>query len=106
MSLNRYTLFSTEPPRKNKNKALQKLSTYRNDAATFGAMLAACQFRDGDMEFFFAHENQEYPRAVADAGALRSTAKASLLNIVEKHSVTKEPLAPQVRIIDSAALVQ
>lgn len=106
MTLNRYKLFSSDPQKKNSNnKIADKMSTLRNDTATFGAMLAACKVREGNFEFFFSHENQATPRSLASAGQMSTTNKSALLKILEKHSTTQEPVDSNVIIIDGAALI-
>ena len=68
----------------------------------------ASQIREGDLDEFFAHENQAYPPALSQMGKLRSGTKSDLVNCLE-DLVPTQMNAPnpstQVMIIDGAAIV-
>ena len=46
----------------------QKLAKAKNDVALFSRLFIACRSRNGDLERFFARENQSSPPALFDKG--------------------------------------
>lgn len=70
-------------------------------------MYIACQNRDGDLDNFFAHENQSWPPALAENNEMRLGSKADLLEPLEKLCC-KPHVHPDVDciIIDGAVAVQ
>jgi hypothetical protein len=67
---NNVQIFKCAKARKSTKKDVQ-LKTARSDAALFSQLFIACQNRDGDLEQFFAHENQVAPPSLSENGNLR-----------------------------------
>lgn len=57
---NNLPLFSRSPVREKSRTQLQ-LSSLKNDCCLFSRLFIASQMRDGDLDDFFAHENQACP---------------------------------------------
>jgi len=79
----------------------------RNDSALFSRLYIASQCRDGNLDTFFAHENQPYPPALSVGGKMRHGVKSDLLTCLPAQStmLTSQPLV-QCVIVDGAAAVQ
>ena len=64
--------------------------------------------RDGNLHEFFEHENQAYPPALSQNGAMRATKKADLVacleDIVAFQGSTTHP-SVQATIFDGSAIV-
>jgi hypothetical protein len=84
-----------------------KLAMTRNDCSLFSRLYISCQTRNGDLDTFFAHENQLYPPSLSCDGKLRLGTKSDLLICLE-NLITCSATAPQADclIVDGAALVQ
>ena len=91
---------------KNSAKGNQKLANLKKDCSLFGQLYIANEFRDGDLEEFFAHENHPWPPSISDCGFLLLPSKKSdLLTII---TLTQQPPAPSVfdvKIFDGPAIV-
>ena len=88
-------------------KGNQLVKSLKNDIALFARLYIGCQTRDGNLEEFFRHENQQCPPALSDGGRLYLGSKSDLLVCLEGHA---EPLseAPTVTavVLDGAVIVQ
>ena len=104
---NSLPLFSC--PKQNKISALaNQVSTLKQNCSLFAQLYVSCQVREGDLDNFFSHENQNFPPSISQQGMLRSCQKSELLTCVENLITTPQQLeAPkvQVKLIDGAALV-
>jgi len=83
-----------------------KKTTMKSDVRLFSRMYISCQSREGELDFFFEHENHPWPLALADNNSLRQGNKSDLMRCLEglaTHPVDT-PL-PDIKIIDGAALV-
>ena len=49
----------------------EQLNTAKYNVSLFSRLFIACQTREGDLENFFAHENQPNPLSLSDRGELR-----------------------------------
>lgn len=85
-----------------------KLVLARNDCSLFSKLYIACQTRSGDLDMFFAHENQPNPPALSADGNLRLGSKADLLSCLESVSDICKQECPTVdgTVLDGAAIVQ
>lgn len=100
-----FTASSTTPV-VNKKKA--KLTGLKNDCALFGRLFIACQSRCGDLDDFFAHENQSCPPALSAGGQMRSCAKSDLIQCLTgtcSNSTSTQSPSVHAKIYDGAVLV-
>lgn len=69
-------------------------------------MYIASQFRDGDLEDFFAHENQPWPPSLSEHGKLHLPSKKSdLLGLLDSGVVREPPSYFHAKVIDGPAIV-
>ena len=67
-------------------KGNQQVKSLKNDVALFARLYIGCQTRDGNLEEFFRHENQQCPPALSDGGRLYLGSKSDLLVCLEGHA--------------------
>ena len=98
---------SRETPLRTRPAQNSKLAAIRNDCSLFSRLYIACQTRSGDLDSFFAHENQPAPPSLSNDGNLRFGAKSDLLPCLE-GLVTSHQECPAVDalVLDGAAIVQ
>ncbi|CAB3998852.1 Hypothetical predicted protein [Paramuricea clavata] len=96
-----------KPPVKVQSKQKAQLAALKSDCGLFSRLYISCQTRDGDIDTFFAHENQSAPPALSIAGKMRSGVKADLLRCLEAD-LPEQNGVPVVdaTILDGAAVVQ
>jgi len=107
ISKNKLALFSNPSVKSHPTKQKIQLMSIKNDCNLFSRLYISCQTRDGDLDTFFAHENQSIPPSLSAYGKLRQSAKSDLLHCLELEE--KQLLhAPNVDAIflDGAAVVQ
>ena len=73
---NSLPLFKCPAPKKS-SKQKQQIANLKSDCNLFSRLYISSQFRDGDLEDFFSHENQPWPPALAEHGKLRLPSKKS-----------------------------
>ena len=104
---NKLPLFC-RPAVREKSRPQQQIASLKNDCSLFSRLYIASQIREGDLDEFFAHENQGYPPALSQMGKLRSGTKSDLVHCLEDLATTQMN-APtptvQVMIVDGAAAV-
>ena len=100
---NNLTLFKT--PKVKKNKASKQLASARNDANLFGRLYIANQQRGGDLDVFFAHENQTSPPSLADGCELRTGTKSDLLKCISADDDRQMPDRFDCKVFDGGALI-
>ena len=104
---NKLCLFSRPPVKEKSQKQLQ-LKSLKHDCSLFSRLYIASQIRNGDLDEFFKHENQQYPPSLSQLGGLRIGTKSDLLHCLEEsnlvHSNFSHPTV-QVSILDGAAIV-
>ena len=105
---NSLPLFS-RPSARQKSKSQQQLSSLKNDCSLFSRLYIASQMREGDLDEFFAHENQANPPSLSNMGNLRGGTKSVLVGCLEEllfdsDSETMTP-TPEVIILDGPAIV-
>lgn len=84
-----------------------KLAAARNDCNLFSRLYIACQTRSGDLDTFFAHENQPNPPSLSSNGTLRFGTKSDLLACLEKMEPSERQSPPvDVLVLDGAAIIQ
>ena len=88
-------------------KGNQQVKSLKNDVALFARLFIGCQTRDGNLEEFFRHENQQCPPALSDGGRLYLGSKSDLLVCLEGHAEPQSE-APTVTavVLDGAVIVQ
>ena len=103
---NKLPLFATKRGPK-LPKGNQQVKSLKNDVALFARLYIGCQTRDGNLEEFFRHENQQYPPALSDGGRLYLGSKSDLLVCLEGHAEPQSE-APTVTavVLGGAVIVQ
>ncbi len=72
----------------------------------FSHLYIASKFRDGNLEDFFAHENQPWPPALSEHGRLRlPTSKSDLLTCIEVTCSNPPPSRYDVKLIDGPVII-
>ena len=101
---NNFSLFSN--PRKRPSKGKQAIVSLKQNCTLFSQLYVSCQIRQGNLEQFFAHENQGYPPSLSQFGDLRLGVKSGLLKYLEKLDDNSEatPVVDAI-LIDGAVLV-
>ena len=104
IKLNKFALFSN--PKKSPSKEKQGVASLKQNCTLFSQLYISCQVRQGNLEEFFAHENQAFPPFISKFGDLRLGVKSDLMKCLD--SLTTNPsITPVVDaiLIDGAALV-
>ena len=104
IKLNKFALFSN--PKKSPSKEKQGVASLKQNCTLFSQLCISCQVRQGNLEEFFAHENQAFPPSISKFGDLRLGVKSDLMKCLD--SLTTNPsITPVVDaiLIDGAALV-
>ena len=83
-----------------------QITTLKNDCSLFSRLYISCQNRDGDLDTFFAHENQATPPSLSLEGKIRPSAKSDLLHCLElcEKQLLQAPKVDAI-ILDGAAVV-
>ena len=100
-------LFNCPKPKKNK-AIMQKVSSLKQNCSLFAQLYVSCQVREGNLDEFFSHENQNFPPSISQQGRLKFGQKSDLLECLESslaHQSTALSPAVQVKVFDGAALV-
>ena len=104
---NKLSLFSC--PRTNeKPKEKMQIASLKEDCSLFSRLYVSCQVRDGNLEEFFAHENQCFPPSLSHFGKIRHGTKSDLVACIERvKGVQYATEAPSVDgvMLDGAALI-
>lgn len=110
---NNLPLFS-RPPVRIKSRTQLQVSSLKNDCSLFSRLFIASQIRDGDLDEFFAHENQACPPALSHMGKMRLGTKSDLVGCLEdlvrpqENAATAAAAASpavEVIILDGAAII-
>ena len=101
---NNLPLFNNRPAKNSKSKS--QVASLKNDCILFSRLYIACQSRDGNLEEFFKHENQECPPALSQTGNLRTGSKADILECLSKvvPPVTDAPTV-DAKVLDGSVIV-
>ena len=103
---NKLPLFATKRGPK-VPKGNQHVKSLKKDVALFARLYIGCQTRDGNLEEFIRHENQQCPPALSDGGRLCLGSKSDLLVCLEGQAEPQSE-APTVTavVLDGAVIVQ
>ena len=102
---NKLSLLST-PVNKQKTPAASQINALKQDCNLFARLYIGSQSRDGNLDEFFAHENQCYPPSLSHFGSLRMGNKAQLLPCLEDLAVSQaDKPTVDALIMDGAAIV-
>ena len=102
---NKLPLFKDKPSKQTKNS---KAASMKSDVRLFARMYISCQTREGNLQDFFAHENQPFPPSLSAAnGFMRHGTKSELMPCLERNVVIPVN-CPGVSavVLDGAATVQ
>ena len=80
---NNFPLFSRQAVR-NKSLTKHQLSSIKSDCSLFSSLFISCQTRQGDLDEFFAHENQACPPSLSNMGKLRLGTKSDIVGCLEE----------------------
>ena len=83
ISKNKLNLFSTVSVKQH-SKTQQQITDLKKSNTTFARMYISVHKREGDLDNFFQHENQEHPPSLSHMGQLRQGKKSDLLDCLEK----------------------
>ena len=83
------------------------MTSLKYDCALLSRLFIACQSRDGNLERYFAHENQPWPPSLSQVCKMRQGQNADLVKCLESLSESKSD-APAVgaKVLDGTVLVQ
>lgn len=103
---NKLPLFNRRPATKEKSNDKLKITTLKSNCSLFSRLYVSCQVRDGDLDGFFAHENQNFPPSLSQYGKLRTGTKSDLLTCLEKMTPAQGEIPTvEVLLLDGAAIV-
>ncbi len=80
LSKNKLALFSSKQARTQSKQKMQ-INALKNDCNLFSRLYIACLMRDGDLDTFFKHENQNSPPSLSLGGKLGFGTKADLFTV-------------------------
>lgn len=100
---NKLALFRT--PAKRSSRQKMQVTALKNDCSLFSRLFISCQTRDGDLDRFFAHENQSTPPSLSVGGKIRSTTKSDLLRCLDLKAAHNLP-SVDAKCLDGAAVVR
>ncbi len=103
---NSVALFKRPFPKKNTKKK-EAFASLKSDCNLFSQLYIASKFRDGNLEEFFAHENQSWPPSLSEHGKLRLPAKKSdiLGFMAQDASIDSPPHLFHAKIFDGPVIV-
>ncbi|KAL7373171.1 hypothetical protein ABVT39_000586 [Epinephelus coioides] len=103
---NKMPLFSHSPV-KTQSKHKIQLESLKRDCNLFSRLYVSCQTRDGNLDQFFSHKNQEAPPSLSQGGKIGLGTKADLLHcmITDDTDSKRAPVVDAV-FLDGAAVVQ
>ena len=78
MKKNSIHLFNT-PHKRQKTKTSELVLSLKSDRNLFLRLYVASQFRDGNLDEFFSHENQPCPPSLSDRGKLKLGTKSDIV---------------------------
>ena len=85
----------------------EQLNTAKYNVSLFSRLFIACQTRKGDLENFFAHENQPNPPSLSDRGELRpAKSKSGIVDCLLPNEDSMPCESPPVdcKVFDGPAL--
>ena len=100
---NKLALFRT-PVKHQPSKEKMQVAVLKNDCSLFSRLFISCQARDGDLDRFFAHENQATPPPSLSIGnKIRSITKSDLLQCLDLKENHQLP-SVDAKFLDGAAI--
>ena len=82
------------------------MAEIKSDRNLFSRLYIASQVRDGNLEEFFAHENQSCPPSLSDRGKLRLGTKSDIVHCLEDTVEEDTSLVvANVIVLDGPAIV-
>ena len=101
---NKFHIFTK--PKKDLSKTQKQLKSMKNNVGLFSRLFIACQTRNGDLDTFFAHENQAIPPSLSENGSLKLPKKKSeIVQCLECDKDVTESPDVDAKIIDGAAII-
>ena len=97
----------TCPPLRTVSRLKKEIELLKRNCSLFSQLYVSSQVRGGDLQNFFAHENQPYPPSLSQYGVLRSGTKSTLTSSMEKLANCQDG-RPDVDVIllDGAVIVR
>ena len=89
-------------------KTKKKISSLKSDSSLFANLFVSAITRDFDFNDLFKHENQKYPPALYEFGAMGSCTKSDALKVIEKAvniDAPCPPTKPDASVIDGSVFV-
>ena len=80
---NIHTFLFNTPHTRQKTKTSELVSSLTSDRNLFSRLYVASQFRDGNLDDFFSHENQPCPPSLSDRGKLKLGTKSTIVRCLE-----------------------
>ena len=99
ISKNNFTIFGAILSKKI-SKTKQQITDLKSNCDLFGRLYIGCQFRQGDMNVFFGHENGKHPPSISELGELKPSVKSDLVECLEQLI----PLSQSVPHVDAKVL--
>lgn len=95
-----------QPLSRKLTKKEKQIAGLKSDCNLFSQLYIASQFRDGDLQDFFTHENQPWPPSLSEHGKLRlPTKKSDLLKCIGMERTTEPTPSFDVMVFDGSAIV-
>ena len=101
-------LFFTQKKSRTSSKVGEKLKMAKSDVALFSRLFISCQARQGNLEPFFAYENQSFPPSLSEKDNLKpAKSKSDVIDSILQIPYGKIRECPpiEVKICDGPALV-
>ena len=105
---NKLPLFNCPTAKTRKGALAQQVSTLKQNCSLFSQLYISCQVREGNLDQFFSHENQNFPPSISQNGNLRFGQKSELLDCMEdkvQTVVISDVPVVNAKIFDGAAIV-
>ena len=101
-----YHLFNT-PHKRQKTKTSELVSSLKRDRNLFSRLYVASQFRDGNLDEFFSHENQPCSPSLSDRGKLKLGTKSDIVRCLEDVIEEQDDITQSVEVVvlDGPAIV-
>ena len=99
MKKNNTHLFNT-PHKRRRPTLVNVLSSLKSGRNLFSRFYVASQFRDGNLDEFFSHENQPCPPSLSDRGKFKLGTKSDILRCLEDDAIEEQDdITPSVEVV-------
>ena len=98
MKKNNIHLFNT-PHKRQKTKTSELVSSLKSDRNLFSRLYVASQFRDGNLDEFFSHENQPCSPSLSDRGKLNLGTKSDIVRCLEGAIEEQDDITTSVEVV-------